>query len=670
MYNNSIKRRKRKKHNKNKNKNIIISITALLVFLLIFAFASTYDNGKNEPGNLQSTDGTGESETDEPINIVEVLPQSISFADTPTELVEGEIINVNALIEPKEATDQTINYSCDDESIAIIDKKGNIAALKAGTVTITAKTVNNKIAACTITIKEISIELKIITLEFQETTLNVGANHKITYIATPTNADNTTVSWTSSDNEIASVDSDGTVSGISEGTVILTVTAFNGVTASCTVKLVAAQPSEITLNKTSLTMTEGETQTLTATITPSETADKEITWLSSDTAVATVSDGKVTAKSEGTAEITVVTFDGKTATCIITVNSAANEETVTLQALPLKRDVPNDADASYNTPKCSLDDIVEGNFPIKNVLVGKDGWMFYGDDENQISNNTIKDFKGVNLFTEAQLASITANFVNQANWLEGQGIKYYITIAPNKNAIYSEYMPDNVTKGETHRMDQLIDYIHKNTNLTVIDYRDELLASKALNPNEPLYYKLDTHWTNNGGFIAYKKIVETIKKDFPNIPVMSKQDYQIDYLPSYMKDMPWYLGYYDSFDENGPVYTKLKNTTAKLAEIDTSKTYTGVWFHTNTYPNGYHDMNWFCRFTNEAISDAPKVYFIRDSFSIATINFLKESFSECSFRWTTDFTKSQVLRDTPDIVVFEIVERLLGDLINKNVFNG
>jgi hypothetical protein len=133
--------------------------------------------------------------------------------------------------------------------------------------------------------------------------------------------------------------------------------------------------------------------------------------------------------------------------------------------------------------------------------------------------------------------------------------------------------------------------------------------------------------------------------------------------------MPWYLGYYDSFKENGAIYTKLKKTTAKLDIIETPPEYTDIWLHANTYPDGYNDMNFYCKYINEAVPNTPKIYFIRDSFSIATIPFLKESFSESSFKWTTDFTKKQVLKDNPDIVVFEIAESMLGELINKNIFS-
>ena len=83
-------------------------------------------------------------------------------------------------------------------------------------------------------------------------------------------------------------------------------------------------PSKVALNKTALTLTEGETATLSATITPSNSFDKSITWTTSNANIATVnSSGLVTAKKAGTVDITVKTSNGMTAKCTITVQSAA-----------------------------------------------------------------------------------------------------------------------------------------------------------------------------------------------------------------------------------------------------------------------------------------------------------------------------------------------------------
>ena len=117
--------------------------------------------------------------------------------------------------------------------------------------------------------------------------------------------------------------SNGVVTAKSAGTATITVkTADGSKTATCkvTVKNPTVSVTGVSLNKTSTTIETGKSETLTATVTPSNATNKSVTWSSSNTNVATVSNGVVTAKSVGTATITVKTADGsKTATCTITV---------------------------------------------------------------------------------------------------------------------------------------------------------------------------------------------------------------------------------------------------------------------------------------------------------------------------------------------------------------
>lgn len=93
----------------------------------------------------------------------------------------------------------------------------------------------------------------------------------------------------------------------------------------------------VSLNKTTTTLTVGDTETLTATVNPDDATNKTVTWSSSDTAVATVENGVVTAVGSGTANITATatngtddTSDDKTATCAVTVNAATVKSSVTL----------------------------------------------------------------------------------------------------------------------------------------------------------------------------------------------------------------------------------------------------------------------------------------------------------------------------------------------------
>ena len=138
----------------------------------------------------------------------------------------------------------------------------------------------------------------------------------------PSNADNKSVSWTSTQPAVASVQ-EGTVTAHKEGTAtIIVTTADGGKTATCTVNVAPSYVavSEVSLNHSALELLEGESTTLTATISPEKATNKNVIWTSSDTSVIIVDNGKVTAIKEGTATITVTTEDGnKTATCEVTV---------------------------------------------------------------------------------------------------------------------------------------------------------------------------------------------------------------------------------------------------------------------------------------------------------------------------------------------------------------
>lgn len=149
-----------------------------------------------------------------------------------------------------------------------------------------------------------------------------GDIHTLSINISPSNADNKSVSWTSTQPAVASVQ-EGTVTAHKEGTAtIIVTTADGGKTATCTVNVAPSYVavSEVSLNHSTLELLEGESTTLSATILPEKATNKNVIWTSSDTSVIIVDNGKVTAIKEGTATITVTTEDGnKSATCEVTV---------------------------------------------------------------------------------------------------------------------------------------------------------------------------------------------------------------------------------------------------------------------------------------------------------------------------------------------------------------
>ena len=192
-------------------------------------------------------------------------------------------------------------------------------AVKAGTATITAKA-GDKSAKCTVTVLPSFIAVTSVTLDKTTLGLVEGDQAVLTATVSPDNATEPAVTWTTSNASVATVE-DGMVTAVKAGTAVITAKAGDK-SAKCTVTVTAAfvPVTSVTLNKTTLEMTEGDEATLTATVKPDNATDKTVTWTSSDATVATVTDGKVKALKAGSVTITA-TAGEKSATCAITVKA-------------------------------------------------------------------------------------------------------------------------------------------------------------------------------------------------------------------------------------------------------------------------------------------------------------------------------------------------------------
>ena len=271
------------------------------------------------------------------VNVTEV-----SLDKTELTLTEGETETLTATVKPDNADNRKVTWSSDKTEIATVDGAGKVTAVKAGEATVTVTTEDGgKTATCKVTVKAKTVSVTEVTLDRAELTLTERETETLTATVRPDNADNKKVTWSSDKTEVATVDGDGRVTAVKAGEAVVTVTTEDGgKTATCkvTVKAKAVNVTEVTLDRTELTLTEGETETLTATVKPDNADNRKVTWSSDKTEIATVDGaGRVTAVKAGEAVVTVTTEDGgRTATCKVTVKAkAVNVTDVTLDKTEL-----------------------------------------------------------------------------------------------------------------------------------------------------------------------------------------------------------------------------------------------------------------------------------------------------------------------------------------------
>ena len=338
--------------------------------------------------------------------------------------------------------------------------------------------------------------------------------------------------------------------------------------------------------------------------------------------------------------------------CEITV-SAEFTKAQPAESHPLKNDLPSQSGAEYNRRMVAKSRIKEGAGPLTshNVYIGKNDFMFMGE--------TFPDSECTNLFNEHTLKRIASLAEKRREWAEENGKKFYILVCPDKATVYWDYLPSGLERAETTRLDQFISYMSENSEVPVIDVREELTAAREEYGDE-LYYNYDTHWNSNGAFVAYTKMMKRIQEDFPSAVLYRKNDFNVKYYETYMKDMPYYLGYYDSYYDEGPVYSLKFGPAAVLTEKESDGNY-GQYIFCEEWEDGYRDNLIHMKFKSKNES-APSLYMMRDSYAVSLVPFLKESFSESSFDWTYDFSCDEILDSGADVVVFEIVEKALDNL--------
>lgn len=271
----------------------------------------------------RANDGSGVTATCV-IDVFAIFVSKIELSISECSLEKGETKQLNATINPNNATNKSVIWVSSNTSVANVDNNGLVTAIEPGAATIICKALDgsNVQGTCIVTVTPKKVQS--ISLNVTSLTLNVEESYQLTATANPSDASNIAFSWSSSNFDVANVDENGLVTAMERGETYITCTALDGsgVKATCKVTVTSIPVSGISLNHTSYTIGETNTLQLIANVSPSNAGNRDISWSSSNTAIATVDEkGLVTAQGKGTTIITCASCDGSgvSATCEVKV---------------------------------------------------------------------------------------------------------------------------------------------------------------------------------------------------------------------------------------------------------------------------------------------------------------------------------------------------------------
>ncbi|MFC2100995.1 hypothetical protein ACFLRZ_04110 [Bacteroidota bacterium] len=263
------------------------------------------------------------------------------------------------------------------------------------------------------------------------------------------------------------------------------------------------------------------------------------------------------------------------------------------------------------------------------VILGKDGWFFGGIP------NLVEDYRCIYPLKKEQLERIRLNLLAKIAWFKAKGIKYYMLIPPNKNSIYSEFLPDHIRRVNSYsKLDQVIAYLKNEKEIKIIDVRQVLKDAKK---KQQVYYKPDIHWNQLGAYLGYYELFREISKDYPKLKPLEFDELNIKKSKSNKGDISQMLVLNDIFlrDEN-EIVTPNNN---RIKDIND-----------DFYPSGTVIRSY------ESSMSGLKLVMFRDSYGVPLIPLIQYHFDRSIFIWTYDLNIQIIEKEKPDIVIQEFME--------------
>lgn len=270
------------------------------------------------------------------------------------------------------------------------------------------------------------------------------------------------------------------------------------------------------------------------------------------------------------------------------------------------------------------------------VIIGKDGWLYY--------TPTVNDYIGKATISDLGLQNIIINLKLMQEYAESQGSEFYITIVPNKNTVYPEYMPNYYKNyGTSNNLDNLENLLFA-SDLNYISLKNALLQ-QAENSEILIYHKQDTHWNNTGALLGYRAIMNATSLDYnsyENTSYVINQDWQGDLQNMLFPDS-------DILDDNSNY------------NIDFNYTYQGH----------YRDADDITINTiNSNANNTDSLLMFRDSFGEAIIPYLSQNFQMARYSRARPYPLYNLEMNDFDVVIMEIVERNISWIQKEAPMHG
>ena len=253
----------------------------------------------------------------------EIKAVSINMNQTELNMKVSQDYKLTAEVLPSNTTNKAVTYKSTNTEVATVDATGKVVAVAKGTATITATTANGIVAEVKVTVdEEKAKEIESITLSIKNVSLSPGNTIQLVETYSPSDAAVEKITWTSSDNNVATVE-DGLVTAMRNGTATITVSSDSGVKATCniTVNSSVVTVTTVNINPSSVSIRVNGTTQLSAEFYPPYASNKTLTWRSSNKSIATVDgNGLVTGKKAGQATIFATSSNGVVGVATVIVN--------------------------------------------------------------------------------------------------------------------------------------------------------------------------------------------------------------------------------------------------------------------------------------------------------------------------------------------------------------